>query len=120
MSFSPVLRSVIRPGVYYDSVVLMRVQRSLAALPEVLDAGVVMATPANREILAAGSLLPEDVASSRADDLLIVIRAASAAAAEHALSQVDELLRATHVFHRVLSPARASRRFASCPRRAGS
>lgn len=88
------LRSVIRPGVYYDSVVLMRVQRSLAALPDVLDAGVVMATPANREILAAGSLLPEDLANSRADDLLIVIRAASAAAAEYALSQLDELLRA--------------------------
>ena len=30
----------------------MQLQRALAALPGVLDAGVVMATPANRELLA--------------------------------------------------------------------
>ena len=38
----------IRQGAYYDSVVLMQLQKSLAGLPGVFDAGVVMATPANR------------------------------------------------------------------------
>ena len=47
----------IRPGAYYDSVVLMQLQRGLAALPGVDDAGVVMATPANRELLAQGHVL---------------------------------------------------------------
>ena len=42
----------IRSGAYYDSVVLMHLQRSLAGLPGVLDAGVVMGTEANKEILA--------------------------------------------------------------------
>jgi len=37
----------IRSGAYYDSVVLMQLQRALADLPSVDDAGVVMATPAN-------------------------------------------------------------------------
>ena len=47
-----ITKSEIRPGAYYDSVVLMQLQRSLADLPGVDDAGVVMATPANKELLA--------------------------------------------------------------------
>ena len=42
----------IRQGAYYDSVVLMQLQRALTGLPGVRDAGVVMATPANLELLA--------------------------------------------------------------------
>lgn len=37
------------------------------------DAGVVMATDANKELLAAGDLLPADV-NAKADDLLIVVK----------------------------------------------
>ena len=37
----------IRPGAYYDSVVLMQLQRALVALDGVEDAGVVMSTPTN-------------------------------------------------------------------------
>lgn len=84
----------IRPGAYYDSVVLMQLQRALASLPNVVDAGVVMATPANKEILAANNLLPtpaEDTA--KPDDLLIVIQAADEPSAQAALAQVDDLLR---------------------------
>lgn len=36
----------LRAGSYYDSVVLMLLQRALAGLPGILDAGVVMGTPA--------------------------------------------------------------------------
>jgi FdrA protein len=91
------VRHEIRRGAYYDSVVLMQLQRSLAAQPGVLDCGVVMATPANREILAAAGLGELDTLSAgdaRADDLLIVIKAASAEAAQAALGQVDFLLSA--------------------------
>ena len=41
----------IRSGAYYDSIVLMQLQRSLVALPGVLDAGVIMGTDANKDIL---------------------------------------------------------------------
>ncbi len=41
----------IRPGAYYDSVVLMQLQRRLADLPGIDDAGVVMCTTANKELL---------------------------------------------------------------------
>ena len=87
---SSVTRSVVRAGSYHDSVVLMQLQRALAALPGVLDAGVVMATPANREVLAASGL--EGGPEAGPDDLLIVIKAETEEAAGEALSRVDPLL----------------------------
>jgi FdrA protein len=81
----------VRRGAYYDSVVLMQLQRGLVGLPEVIDAGVVMATPANRELLAANSLLPDSITASP-DDLLIVVKAADDSAASDAFNQVDSLL----------------------------
>ena len=81
----------IRPGAYYDSVVLMQLQRALVGLPGVVDAGAVMATPANRELLAQSDLLPED-AGAGPDDLLIVVRAERKTEAASALAQIDDLL----------------------------
>lgn len=82
----------IRCGTYYDSIVLMRLQRSLADLPGVLDAGVALGTPANKELLAASDLLSAEAADARPDDLIIVVRGESEAAARDALARVDELL----------------------------
>jgi FdrA protein len=81
----------VRRGAYYDSVVLMQLQRALAELPLVEDAGVVMATPANLELLQQNSLLPGQ-AQAGPDDLLIVVRAGSRPEAQAALGQVDALL----------------------------
>jgi FdrA protein len=81
----------VRRGAYYDSVVLMQLQRALAELPLVEDAGVVMATPANLELLQQNSLLPGQ-AQAGPDDLLIVVRAGSLVEAQAALGQVDALL----------------------------
>ncbi len=82
----------IRSGAYYDSVVLMQLQRALAVLPGVLDAGVVMGTDANKELLAQIGLCPPEAHAAKADDLVIVIRAGDDAAAQAALTQVDQLL----------------------------
>jgi len=86
------VKSETRPGAYFDSVVLMQLQRGLLGLPGVLDAGVVMATPANRELLAANDLLPEASTTAGPDDLLIVVKAETDTAAADALAQVDGLL----------------------------
>ena len=86
-----VVQYEVRPGAYYDSVVLMQLQRALAGLPGVADAGVVMATAANRELLAASGLLPDKI-EAKADDLLIVVKAENETAAGEAISQVDSLL----------------------------
>ncbi|MBX3015998.1 MAG: acyl-CoA synthetase FdrA [Caldilineaceae bacterium] len=82
----------IRPGAYYDSVVLMQLQRALVALPDVEEAGAVMGTDANKDVLAQSGLLTPEVQMAKADDLLIVVRAATAAAAQAALGQIDTLL----------------------------
>src|SRR5258706_12516625 len=81
----------IRAGAYYDSVVLMQLQRGLLELFGVVDAGVVMATQANRDLLAANNLLPENI-SANPDDLLIVVKADDDASATDAIGKVDELL----------------------------
>jgi FdrA protein len=81
----------VRRGAYYDSVVLMQLQRGLLGLPGILDAGVVMATPANRDLLAANNLLPESITASP-DDLLIVVKAENESFASDAMSQIDTLL----------------------------
>ncbi len=86
------IRAEVRSGAYYDSVILMQLQRSLAALPGVLDAGVVMGTDANKAVLAQSDLLTPDAQAAVADDLVIVVRTEDDAAAQAALDQVDELL----------------------------
>ena len=86
-----ILRSERRPGAYYDSIVLMRLQSSLAELPGVADAGVAMATEANLAILESNALLPEG-AEAVAEDLLVVVKAETETAAEAALAEVDDLL----------------------------
>ena len=70
----------------------MQLQRSLAALPGIIDAGVVMGTGANKEILIQTGLMAPEVEAAAADDLVIVIKAQDTDAAEEALAQVDELL----------------------------
>jgi FdrA protein len=81
----------VRRGAYYDSVMLMQLQRGLIGLPGVIDAGVVMATPANRDLLAANDLLPDSIVASP-DDLLIVVKAENETSAGEAIQQVDALL----------------------------
>lgn len=87
-----VLRYRIRPGAYHDSIVLMQLRVALAELPDVHDAGAVMGTPGNLDLLRDGGLLPPDLGDPAADDLVVVVRAEDEEAAERALDRVDELL----------------------------
>jgi FdrA protein len=86
------VKTEICRGAYYDSVVLMQLQRALAALPGVMEAGVMMGTPANKDLLAQSNLLTGPAESAAADDLVIVVAAESADRAEAALAQVETLL----------------------------
>ncbi len=81
----------IRAGAYYDSVVLMQLQRGLLELSGVIDAGVIMATQANRDLLASNNLLP-NLITADPDDLLIVVKANDDNSATEAIDKVDQLL----------------------------
>ncbi|HOV06085.1 MAG TPA: acyl-CoA synthetase FdrA [Anaerolineaceae bacterium] len=88
------LKTEVRSGVYYDSAKLMSLQRSLAGLPGILDAGVVMGTESNKELLAHIGLDTPEVNATKPDDLAIVVKAENEKAADEALAKVDELLAA--------------------------
>jgi FdrA protein len=70
----------------------MQLQRSLSQLEGVDDAGVVMGTEENKEILAHIDLDTPEVKAAKSDDLVIVVRAVDEEAALGAIGQVDELL----------------------------
>ncbi len=82
----------IRTGAYYDSVILMQLQRSLAEQPGIIDAGVVMGTEANKDVLAQSELLVPEAQAAKPDDLVIVVNGDDEATAQAALDKVDELV----------------------------
>lgn len=89
------LRYRVRHGAYHDSIVLMQLRVALTELPGIADAGAVMGTPGNLEILEEGGLLPPDLPDLAADDLLFVVRTEEGAGEETAhvaLDRVGELL----------------------------
>jgi FdrA protein len=87
-----VIKAEIRSGAYYDSAVLMQLQRAMSQLEGIQDAGVVMGTEENKEILAHIDLLGPEAAASKPDDMVIVVRAENEQFASDALGKVDELL----------------------------
>ena len=87
-----VIKVEIRSGAYYDSVILMQLQRSLADQPGIIDAGVVMGTNANKEVLAQSGMLVSEAEIAGADDLLIVVHGNDETSAQAALEKVDELV----------------------------
>lgn len=85
-------RTLIKRSEYYDSVTLMLVAKALLEGPGVEDAAVVMATAANRDILAQASLLVEEALTAAPDDLVIAVRAINDDVCDQALSTANALL----------------------------
>jgi succinyl-CoA synthetase alpha subunit len=78
---------------YRDSVALMQLSVKLREHPGVEEASMIMATEGNLALLREVGLLAGAVAA-RPSDLLIVVRARTSAAAEAALAQGEDALRA--------------------------
>jgi succinyl-CoA synthetase alpha subunit len=89
-----VTRGRVRPDTFVDSVALMQVTERVRTLPGVQGAALVMATDLNRRLLDEGGLLPAEAEGAGSADLVIAVRAGSAAAAEAALDRAAELLAA--------------------------
>ena len=64
----------------------MRLSRDIATMADVQEAALMMATPANKRILADAGLLSSLGEAAAANDLVLAVRATSAAAAEAALA----------------------------------
>ena len=74
----------VHTNLYKDSVALMRVAQRLLALPDVVDASLLMGNPANKDILAEAGLLDAGLQAAGPSDIMVVMQARSAAAAEAA------------------------------------
>ncbi len=83
--------TLVKPSLYQDSVALLALARELRGLPGIAEAACLMATPANRGLLAQSGLLTDAAEAAGPNDLVIVIRA-DAAAAERARARAEEFL----------------------------
>ncbi len=82
----------MRRGFYLDSVALMRLSQAVANMDGVEEAALMMGTPANKGIMADAGLLAADGKGAGGGDLVIAIRASTAAAAEAAAAEAGRLL----------------------------
>lgn len=82
----------IRKGVYFDSIVLLQLQQFLVSQENVIDAGVSMGTPTNKEILAQTGLITEQAKNAGSDDLIITVKGKDEQTAKNVLQQVDQFL----------------------------
>ncbi len=87
------VRALVKPGEYHDSVSLMLVARELASMEGVTDAAVVMATEANKAILASAGLLNTEIEAASPNDLVLAVSAVDASKAESALKKAGVLLK---------------------------
>src|ERR1041384_4088739 len=88
---SVILNEVRRPT-YLDSIVLMRISRQIAALPGIEEAGLIIGTPANKEILRDAGILGPESDSAEPSDLILALRAGDALAGEAALAEAKRLI----------------------------
>ncbi|MDA8130674.1 MAG: acyl-CoA synthetase FdrA [Elusimicrobia bacterium] len=86
------IKTVIKKGAYYDSVMLMQAASVLRSMPGVEESAVVMATPENKGIIKASGLLTPEIQSAGDNDLAIAVSARGPEAAEAALKAADDLL----------------------------
>lgn len=82
----------VRRGFYADSVALMRIARELGAAPGVLQASLMIGTASNKALLADSGLLAKEGRAARPDDLVIAVKAKTAAQAGTALGFAESLL----------------------------
>src|SRR5205823_6828755 len=91
-----VIRALLKPNTYYDSITLMSVAQAAKDLSGVEDIGAVMATEVNLQLLLNANLMPAAILAEQqtpgSEDLLIVVRAIDEAPAEAALAVADERL----------------------------
>src|SRR5215831_5475327 len=87
-----VIANEVRRATYFDSIVLMRISRQVAATPGVEEAGLMLGTPANKDILRDAGILGPDGEAAAPGDLILALRAVDAAAAAAAMDEAKRLL----------------------------
>lgn len=87
-----VIANEIRKGFYLDSVALMRISRAIAAMEGVEEAGLMIGTPANKEILREAGVLDAVGEAAAPGDLVIAVRARDKVSIDAALAEAASQL----------------------------
>jgi FdrA protein len=87
-----VILNEVRRATYLDSIILMRISRQIAALPGIEEAGLIIGTPANKEILRDAGILGSESDSAEPSDLILALRASDTLAGEAALAEARRLI----------------------------
>ncbi len=94
---------VIRKNEYYDSVFLMRIARILNDEPGVLQSAVLMATEANKQLLADIQVSGEAIDQASPNDLIAAVISQDTGVVERVLGSLETRLKS------IAAPARANR-----------
>src|SRR5262249_20640844 len=87
-----VIANEVRRATYFDSIVLMRISRQIAGMAGVEEAGLMLGTPANKDILREAGILGPDGEAAEPGDLILALRAVDAAAGAAAMAEAKRLL----------------------------
>src|SRR5262249_6738415 len=87
-----VIANEVRRATYFDSIVLMRISRQIAGMAGVEEAGLMLGTPANKDILREAGVLGPHGEAAEPGDLILALRGTDAAAAAAAMEEAKRLL----------------------------
>ncbi|MBX9591851.1 MAG: acyl-CoA synthetase FdrA [Hyphomonadaceae bacterium] len=82
----------VRRAFYMDSVALMRISRSVGALPGVATAALMIGSATNKKLMQDAGLLSDEGAAAGANDLILAVRADDPGTAAAALDEARKLL----------------------------
>lgn len=85
-------KSLVKQGIYQDSVALMQISKYIGALPGVLKASVMMGTPHNKNVLLESGLYDDNVKEAQTTDMIISIQADTKEALEAAIKAAENEL----------------------------
>jgi FdrA protein len=86
------IKSIIKKGVYHDSVSLMKTAKELNAMNGVLDSAIVMATKENKGIVRSSGLYNNELDKAGDNDLVLTVKARDQKSADSALKKAEELM----------------------------
>ncbi|MFW5985800.1 MAG: acyl-CoA synthetase FdrA [Halanaerobiales bacterium] len=87
-----VVKSIIKPNTFYDSVQLMRIANQLEKDSDIVDIAVLMGTNQNKSSLKQSNLLTPEVEKASPNDLFIAVEAKDEETAARAINEAEEMI----------------------------
>jgi FdrA protein len=83
---------IVKKSTYRDSISLMKISNTIAKLPGIAQAAVVMGTELNRRVLSEAGFADGAIGRAAGDDMIVAIEAKDATSMDAALAEVERSL----------------------------